>query len=59
MTTSRSSYIARINRVFDHIDANLAEPLDLERLAAIGRERAASAIGFDVGFASALPVRPM
>jgi len=91
MTTSRSSYIARINRVFDHIDANLAEPLDLERLAAIAnfspfhfhrvfhaltgetladrvrrrrlevaagrlvaeRERAASAIGFDVGFASA------
>lgn len=33
--TPRSSYSARINPVFDHIDANLAEPLDLQRLADI------------------------
>jgi len=31
----RSSYIARINRVLDHIDANLAGPLDLEMLASV------------------------
>jgi AraC family transcriptional regulator len=28
-------YVARINRVIDHIDANLAEPLDLRELAAV------------------------
>jgi len=33
--THRSLYIARINRVIDHIDAHLAEPLDLEALAAV------------------------
>jgi AraC family transcriptional regulator len=31
--TQRSSYAARINRVIDHIDAHLAEPLDLHALA--------------------------
>jgi len=31
----RSTYVARINRVFDHIDAHLAEPLDLAGLAAV------------------------
>lgn len=31
----RSSYVARINRVFDHIDAHLAEALDLNALAAV------------------------
>ena len=35
MTTSRNTYIARINRVIDHIDAHLAEPLDLETLSAV------------------------
>jgi AraC family transcriptional regulator len=35
MTTPRSTYIARINRVIDHIDAHLADPLDLETLAAV------------------------
>lgn len=30
-----SVHLARINRVFDHIDAHLAEPLDLEQLAAV------------------------
>jgi len=29
------AYIARINRVIDHIDAHLAEPLDLPTLAAV------------------------
>jgi len=33
--THRSSYVARINRVLDHIDACLAEPLDLEVLASV------------------------
>lgn len=28
-------YVARINRVFDYIDAHLAEPLDLTKLAAV------------------------
>ena len=32
---SRSSYVARINRVFDHIDAHLAEALDLDSLASV------------------------
>jgi hypothetical protein len=32
---SRSSYIARINRVLDHIDAHLAEPLCLDSLASV------------------------
>lgn len=32
---SRGSYVARINRVFDHIDAHLADPLDLDSLAAV------------------------
>jgi AraC family transcriptional regulator len=87
---SRQAYLARINRVIDHIDANLAEPLDLETLSAVAHfsafhfhrvframtgetlgdwvrrrrlevaasrllsspDLAASAIGFDVGFAS-------
>jgi AraC family transcriptional regulator len=31
----RQAYVARINRVVDHIDAHLAEPLDLQRLAAV------------------------
>ena len=31
----RSSYVARINRVLDHIDACLAETLDLEVLASV------------------------
>ncbi|HEX3130226.1 MAG TPA: GyrI-like domain-containing protein, partial [Thermoanaerobaculia bacterium] len=30
-----ADYAARINRVFDYIDAHLAEPLDLARLAAV------------------------
>src|SRR6476646_11717671 len=34
-TTNRSWYTASINRVVDHIDAHLAEPLDLETLAAV------------------------
>ena len=33
--THRHAYIARINRVVDHIDAHLAEPLDLHKLAAV------------------------
>ncbi|WP_266157888.1 AraC family transcriptional regulator [Dyella silvatica] len=33
--TTFSAYLARINRVFDHIDAHLAEPLDLNALAAV------------------------
>jgi AraC family transcriptional regulator len=33
--THRQTYIARINRVVDHIDAHLAEPLDLQRLASV------------------------
>jgi len=33
--TSYSAYLARINRVFDYIDAHLAEPLDLDALAAV------------------------
>ena len=32
---SRRSYVARINRVFDHIDAHLADPLDLDSLASV------------------------
>lgn len=35
MTDSRQRYVARINRVVDHIDAHLAEPLDLAALAAV------------------------
>jgi AraC family transcriptional regulator len=34
-TTNRSWYTASINRVVDHIDAHLAEPLDLETLARV------------------------
>jgi AraC family transcriptional regulator len=34
-TAHRASYIGRINRVLDHIDARLAEPLDLEVLASV------------------------
>ncbi|MFC5490800.1 AraC family transcriptional regulator [Dokdonella soli] len=30
-----SAYLARINRVFDYIDAHLAEPLDLDTLATV------------------------
>ena len=33
--TQLDSYVARINQVIDHIDAHLAERLDLERLAAL------------------------
>ena len=33
--TDRNWYIAHVNRVIDHIDAHLAEPLDLETLAAV------------------------
>ena len=33
--SSRSTYVARINRVIDHIDAHLAEPLDLQTLSAV------------------------
>lgn len=33
--SSRSLYVARIHRVTDHIDAHLAEPLDLAVLASI------------------------
>src|SRR6478609_8729686 len=33
MSSPRHAYIARINRVTDHIDSHLAEPLDLARLA--------------------------
>lgn len=33
--SDRGLYIARINRVIDHIDAHLAEPLDLAALAAV------------------------
>lgn len=33
--SSRREYAARINRVMDHIQANLAEPMDLEALARI------------------------
>ena len=33
--STRREYAARMNRVVDHIQAHLAEPLDLERLAAI------------------------
>jgi AraC family transcriptional regulator len=32
---TRREYAARMNRVVDHIQAHLAEPLDLERLAAV------------------------
>lgn len=32
---SRSDYTARINRVLDHIETNLAEPLQLEELARV------------------------
>ena len=31
----RHAYIARVNKVVDHIDAHLAEPLDLQTLASI------------------------
>ena len=37
MTNNRGWYLAAINRVDDHIDAHLAEPLDLETLAAVAR----------------------
>lgn len=33
--TPRHTYIARINRVIDHIDAHLADPLDLATLAGV------------------------
>ena len=33
--TDRRWYIAAINRVVDHIDAHLPEPLDLETLAGV------------------------
>jgi AraC family transcriptional regulator len=33
--TPRHAYVARINRVLDHIDRHLSEPLDLARLAAV------------------------
>src|SRR5438105_9024753 len=33
--SEQQAYIARINRVIDHIDAHLAEPLDLQALAAV------------------------
>jgi AraC family transcriptional regulator len=33
--TAHPDYVARINRVFDHIDAHLAEPLDLTSLARV------------------------
>jgi AraC family transcriptional regulator len=33
--THRETYLGRINRVVDHIDAHLAEPLDLTALAAV------------------------
>lgn len=32
---TRAAYAARMNRVLDHIQRNLDEPLDLERLAAV------------------------
>lgn len=35
MTNSRHTYVARINRVLDHIDAHLAQPLSLADLAAV------------------------
>ncbi|MDM0104097.1 AraC family transcriptional regulator [Variovorax sp. J22R24] len=35
MSSSRHAYVARINRVTDHIDSHLAEPLDLARLAEV------------------------
>src|SRR2546430_2581137 len=33
--TDRRAYLARVNRVIDHIDANLAAPLDLGALAEV------------------------
>ena len=35
MSANRSWYVAAINRVDDHIDTHMAEPLDLEKLAAV------------------------
>jgi AraC family transcriptional regulator len=35
VAADRSWYVARINRVIDHIDAHFAEPLDLGTLAAV------------------------
>ena len=35
MTSSRHAYVARINRVIDHIDAHLDDPLDLATLAGV------------------------
>ncbi|CAN7346811.1 AraC family transcriptional regulator [Variovorax sp. LjRoot84] len=35
MTSPRRTYVARINRVIDHIDAHLADPLDLATLAGV------------------------
>ncbi|CAN7213122.1 MULTISPECIES: AraC family transcriptional regulator [unclassified Variovorax] len=35
MTSPRHTYVARINRVIDHIDAHLADPLDLATLAGV------------------------
>lgn len=35
MTSPRQTYIARINRVIDHIDGHLADPLDLATLAGV------------------------
>jgi AraC family transcriptional regulator len=33
LPTPRNTYVARINRVVDHISAHLADTLDLARLA--------------------------
>src|SRR5579862_1337903 len=33
--STRNEYAARMNRVVDHIQAHLADPLDLERLAGV------------------------
>src|SRR5215475_13444497 len=33
--STRNEYAARMNRVVDHIQSHLSEPLDLERIAAI------------------------
>ncbi|OUM01280.1 AraC family transcriptional regulator [Variovorax sp. JS1663] len=35
MTGPRQTYVARINRVIDHIDAHLGDPLDLATLAGV------------------------
>ena len=33
--STRREYAARMNRVLDHIQSHLADPLDLQRLAAV------------------------